>query len=85
MRTHAGIILQARYGSSRLRGKALEPVGGRTMIEQCLRRLLTAGVARVVLATTIAPEDDVLEALARRMGIAVLRGDADDEIGRAHV
>ena len=82
MRTHAGIILQARYGSTRLRGKVLEPVGGRTILEQCLRRLIQAGVARVVLATTDKAEDDVLEALARRMGVLVYRGDADDVLGR---
>ena len=82
MRTHAGIILQARYASTRLRGKALEPVGGRTILEQCLRRLIQAGVARVVLATTERPEDDVLEALARRMGVPVYRGATDDVLGR---
>ena len=82
MRTHAGIILQARYASTRLRGKVLEPVGGRTILEQCLRRMIQAGVARVVLATTTNPEDDVLEALARRMGVAVYRGEADDVLGR---
>jgi spore coat polysaccharide biosynthesis protein SpsF len=82
MRTHAGIILQARYASSRLRGKALEPVGGRTMLEQCLRRLICAGVAHVVLATTTQPEDDVLEALAARMGVPVYRGAVDDVLGR---
>jgi spore coat polysaccharide biosynthesis protein SpsF (cytidylyltransferase family) len=82
MRTHAGIILQARYASTRLRGKALEPVGGRSMLEQCIRRLIRAGVARVVLATTVAPEDDVLEAIGRRLGVAVFRGDADDVLGR---
>ena len=82
MRTHAGIILQARYASTRLRGKALEAVGGRTILEQCLRRMIQAGVARVVLATTDRPEDDVLEALACRMGVPVYRGDAGDVLGR---
>jgi spore coat polysaccharide biosynthesis protein SpsF (cytidylyltransferase family) len=82
MRTRAGIVLQARYASTRLRGKALEPVGGRAMIEQCLRRLIRAGVARVVLATTDRPEDDVLEALASRLGVAVYRGAVDDVLGR---
>lgn len=82
MRTHAGIILQARYGSTRLRGKVLEPVGGRTILEQCLRRLVQAGVARVVLATTLNAEDDVLEALATRMGVATYRGDTEDVLGR---
>jgi len=82
MRTHAGIILQARYASARLRGKALQPVGGRTILEQCLRRLIRAGVARVVLATTCEPEDDVLVMLAVRMGVAVFRGETDDVLRR---
>ena len=82
MRTTAGIILQARYASTRLRGKALATVGGRTILEQCLRRLIRAGVARVVLATTENPEDDVLESMAARMGVAVYRGATDDVLGR---
>ena len=82
MRTRAGIILQARYGSARLRGKVLEPVGERTILEQCLRRLIQAGVAHVVLATTRNAEDDALEAVAKRMGVAVYRGDTDDVLGR---
>lgn len=82
MRTRAGIILQARYASTRLFGKALEPVGGRTILEHCLRRLVKAGVARVVLATTCEPEDDVLEVIARRVGAAVFRGDTTDVLGR---
>jgi len=82
MRTQAGIILQARYASNRLRGKALEQVGGRTILEQCLRRLVQPGVARVVLATTTQPEDDALEAVAKRLGVAVYRGDRDDVLKR---
>lgn len=82
MRTRAGIILQARLGSTRLPGKALEPVGGRAIVEQCLRRLTAAGVARVVLATTRLPEDDALAAIAVRLGVLVYRGDTDDVLGR---
>ena len=78
----AGIILQARYGSSRLRGKALARVGGRTILEHCLRRLTQTRVARVVLATTTEAEDDALEAVARRLGVAVYRGDRDDVLER---
>lgn len=82
MRTRAGIILQARYASTRLPGKAIETVGGRTILEQCLRRLISAGVARVVLATTRGPEDDVLEVIGRGIGVPVFRGDTDDVLGR---
>jgi spore coat polysaccharide biosynthesis protein SpsF len=82
MRTRAGIILQARYNSSRLPGKALEVVAGRTILEHCLRRLIKAGVAHVVLATTWEPEDDALAIIARRVGAAVYRGDTADVLGR---
>jgi spore coat polysaccharide biosynthesis protein SpsF len=82
MRTRAGIILQARYNSTRLPGKALEVVAGRTILEHCLRRLIKAGVAHVVLATTWEPEDDVLAAVARRLGVVVYRGDSADVLGR---
>jgi spore coat polysaccharide biosynthesis protein SpsF len=82
MRTRAGIILQARYNSSRLPGKALEVVAGRTILEHCLRRLIKAGVAHVVLATTWEPEDDALAVIARRLGAGVYRGDTEDVLGR---
>jgi spore coat polysaccharide biosynthesis protein SpsF (cytidylyltransferase family) len=77
-----GIVLQARYASTRLRGKALEPVGGRTILQQCLRRLSAKGVGQVILATTDAPEDNALVLTATRMGIPALRGDRDDVLGR---
>jgi spore coat polysaccharide biosynthesis protein SpsF len=82
MPTNAGIILQARFGSSRLPGKALAIVSGKTILEHCVRRLLFAGVAPVVLATTNRAEDDALDAVARRLGIGVFRGDVHDVLGR---
>jgi spore coat polysaccharide biosynthesis protein SpsF len=82
MRSRAGIILQARMGSSRLPGKALATIGGRTILEHCVRRLLFAGVAPVALATTDRAEDDALESAARRLGALVFRGDADDVLAR---
>ena len=82
MRTRAGIILQARYGSTRLKGKALEPIGGCSLLERCLRRMVAAGVAHVVLATTRDAEDDALEAIASRIGVPTYRGDTNDVLGR---
>jgi spore coat polysaccharide biosynthesis protein SpsF (cytidylyltransferase family) len=82
MRTRAGIILQARFGSSRLPGKALATIGGRSIVEHCLRRLMFAGVAPVVLATTERPEDDALVDVARSIGAGVYRGATDDVLGR---
>ncbi len=82
MRTGAGIILQARLGSSRLPGKALATIGGQTILEHCLRRLMCAGAAPVVLATTDRPEDQALVEVASRLGASVFRGDANDVLGR---
>ncbi len=82
MRTRAGIILQARLGSSRLSRKALASIAGQTILEHCLRRLMFAGVAPVVLATTDRPEDQALATVAQHLGASVFRGDADDVLGR---
>lgn len=82
MRRRAGIILQARLGSSRLPGKALATIAGQTILEHCLRRLMFPGVAPVVLATTDRPEDQALVDVAERLGAAVFRGDASDVLGR---
>jgi len=82
MRPRAGIILQARLGSSRLPRKALASIAGQTILEHCLRRLMFAGVAPVVLATTDRPEDQALAAVAQHMGAGVFRGDACDVLGR---
>jgi spore coat polysaccharide biosynthesis protein SpsF len=65
-----------------LPGKALATIGGRTILEHCLRRLMFAGVAPVVLATTTRVEDDPLATLARKIGAHVFRGDTNDVLGR---
>ena len=46
-------IIQARMNSSRLPGKVLEDLGGRTMLARVVRRVRRASlVDRVVIATT---------------------------------
>jgi spore coat polysaccharide biosynthesis protein SpsF len=82
MRSRPGILLQARMASTRLPGKALELLDQRPLLEHCLRRLTSAGVARVVLATTTLEEDTILCELASRLGIAVYRGSDADVLGR---
>ena len=77
-----GIILQARYASTRLPGKALAQIGSLTVLDHCLQRLLAGDAAAVVLATTTNPEDDALAAVAEGRGVPVFRGDVDDVLGR---
>ena len=78
----AVVILQARMGSQRLPGKSLATIGDASIVTLCLRRLLVSAVGPVVLATTAAREDDSLVAEAARLGVAAVRGDRDDVLGR---
>ncbi len=78
----AGIILQARTGSQRLPGKVLEPVGGRPLVAQCIRRLGASGVAQVILATTTLSDDDALAAAGAASGVPVFRGSPNDVLDR---
>ena len=78
----AVIVLQARFASRRLPGKALPLLGGRPILARCLDRLRDGSAAPVVLATTTNPEDDALASLARREGVAVVRGPEEDVLHR---
>jgi spore coat polysaccharide biosynthesis protein SpsF len=80
--SEAVIILQARMASTRLPGKALAPIGARTLIGHCLARLRIGGAAPVLLATTTNQEDDVLVAAAAKYGVAAFRGPVDDVLSR---
>lgn len=76
------IVLQARLSSTRLPGKALAVLAGETLLRHCLRRLLCARAGHVVLATTTSPEDDRLVDEAASLGVASMRGPADDVLQR---
>jgi spore coat polysaccharide biosynthesis protein SpsF len=82
MADRLGLILQARFASTRLPGKALESIGNTSILQRCLNRLQCAAVGQVILATTERPEDDALAFVARRMGVAVFRGSTDDVLAR---
>lgn len=75
--------IEARCGSSRLPGKVMKEIIGRPMLELMIERVKKAKeVDEVVLATTVNPKDDVLETLAKRMGIACYRGSEEDVLLR---
>ena len=82
MSARAAIVIQARMGSARLPGKSLAPIGGRSLLARVVARLLHQGELPVVLATTTLLEDDLLCEEADRLGVTVVRGSADDVLGR---
>jgi spore coat polysaccharide biosynthesis protein SpsF len=69
-------------GSQRLPGKSLALIDGVPLVTVCLRRLLASRVGPVVLATTVAAEDDVLVNEAVHAGVSAVRGSCDDVLGR---
>ncbi len=65
--------------ATRLPGKVLLPLAGSSMLERLVERLRRAdSLAGIVVATTVAPSDDVIAALCARQGIAVHRGSVED-------
>jgi spore coat polysaccharide biosynthesis protein SpsF len=76
------VVLQARMGSSRLPGKVLAPISGRTILSHCIRRLQAAAIGEVVVATSTRPEDMAVVVEAQRHNVRVVRGSATDVLGR---
>jgi len=69
--------------SSRAPGKATAPLAGKPLLEHLFERLLSVSeLDGWVLATSAAPENDVLVRLAESMGVLVFAGDEDDVLGR---
>ena len=78
----AAVIVQARMGSSRLPGKSLAPIAGRSLVARVIERLSARSSVPVVLATTTLAEDDRLADEVERLGVPVFRGSAEDVLGR---
>lgn len=81
MKTH--IIIQARLGSTRLPGKVLLKLAGKSVLWHVLDRCRRAKrVDEIIVATTDLHEDDQLVQHAQQLGIRVCRGDSDDVLSR---
>lgn len=77
------VIIQARYGSTRLPGKVLLDLSGKTVLERVLERCLAIEAADVVCcAVPNTPDSDLVSQEAERVGVAVYRGSEDDVLGR---
>ncbi len=75
--------IEARMGSSRLPGKVLADIGGAPALTRLVRRLRQCKLLDdIVLATSVEPGDDALEAWAKQEGVAIFRGSEDDVLVR---
>lgn len=77
------VVVQARLGSTRLPGKVLLDLAGQPLIVRLVERVTRMKTpARIVVATTIEPADEVLVGVCQAHGIEVFRGHATDLLDR---
>jgi glutamate-1-semialdehyde 2,1-aminomutase/spore coat polysaccharide biosynthesis protein SpsF len=81
--TRTVAIIQARFGSTRLPGKVLKPLGRGIVLDHAIERCRAIpSVDAVVIATTDRDEDGAIVAAAERAGAIVYRGSAEDVLSR---
>ena len=74
-----GIIVQARMSSSRLPGKMLRSLEGKTLIEWVTNRLSRGQTnLPIIVATSIDRSDDLIARECDRLGIECFRGSLED-------
>ena len=76
-------IIQARMSSSRLPGKVMLDLCGRSVLERVIRRTKTCNILDDVwLATSSEGCDDVIELVGKRNNLKIFRGSLNDTLLR---
>jgi spore coat polysaccharide biosynthesis protein SpsF len=76
-------VIQARLSSTRLPGKVLRPLAGRSVLSWAIRAAAHAPrIDGVIVATSSSPDDDAVAEEAVRSGAEVVRGPLDDVLAR---
>ncbi len=76
-------IIQARMGSTRLPGKVLEELSGKTILWHVVNRVRhVRAVDQIVVATTRALADDKIAKWCESEGVACFRGSSEDVLDR---
>ena len=79
----AKAIVQARFGSSRLPGKVLLKIMGKSILEYVIERVGKASkIDAVIIATTLNKDDWNIVKLADRLKLDVYRGSENDVLDR---
>lgn len=78
-----GIIIQARMGSTRLPNKILKVFyGGKTLLDTVIGNLQKTGCTKIVVATSVNPNNDELESYLHERNISIYRGSEGDVLSR---
>lgn len=76
-------ITQARTGSTRLPNKILKTVNNKTLLATHIERILKAkNISKLLVATTIQSEDDIIETIAKPYNLETSRGSVNDVLDR---
>ncbi|TMR89313.1 acylneuraminate cytidylyltransferase, partial [Nonomuraea basaltis] len=76
-------VIQARMGSTRLPGKVLRELGGRSVLGWVVRAVRESrALDDLVVATTTEAADDAVVSECRRIGVGWHRGPVDDVLTR---
>lgn len=76
-------IIQARMGSTRLPGKVLMPMNGKTILDHLIDRISPAkNLDDIIIATTTDIEDDAIEVWCMNKGVGCYRGSDWDVLDR---
>lgn len=76
-------IIQARMGSTRLSGKVMKELKGKTVLCHVIERVRQSKLIEdIIIATTIHERDNIIETEAIKYGSKVYRGSEDDVLSR---
>ena len=77
------VIMQARTNSSRLKGKVLRELKGKTVLEHDIERIGQAKeIDGIIIATTENPVDEAIVEVAKKCGVKYFRGSENDVLSR---
>ena len=75
--------IEARFASTRLPGKTLLEICGKSTLELMIERVKSSKlIDQVVIATTVNPDCDAIEELAKRLDVGCFRGSEEDVLDR---
>ncbi|VAW48811.1 hypothetical protein MNBD_GAMMA03-468 [hydrothermal vent metagenome] len=79
----AGVIVQARMGSERFSGKVLKEVKDKPLLWYLVQRLHQCkAISKVIVATSTAIENDVIEEFCKNNQVKCFRGNENDVLDR---
>ncbi|OPX88180.1 MAG: 3-deoxy-manno-octulosonate cytidylyltransferase [Pelotomaculum sp. PtaB.Bin104] len=77
------VIIQARMGSTRLPGKVMKDLFGKSVLAHVIERVnQIKSIDDIIIATTTSERDDIVEQEAVNQGVKVFRGSEEDVLDR---